>query len=159
MVAVQPTTCQRDPISAMLEVKNTLVAMLVCHDAMYSVAVHRIVLSQLGAKWNATYDPVVLGKGLLRQCKRIWAHMEYSRSHEPMGLPIMPSALILTYDYAGGQAAPESIIDTLNDLDSFRLIKPVYNAERIRRATAFLLGFCTRKFRPSTGLAQHLTSS
>ncbi len=69
-----------------------------------------------------------------------------------MGLPIMPSALILTYDYAGGQAAQESIIDTLNNLDSFRLIKPVYNAERIRRATAFLLGFCTGNFGPVRAL-------
>ncbi len=58
----------------MLEVKNTLVAMLVCHDAMYSVAVHRIVLSQLGSKWNATYDPVVLGKEAFCDSASVFGH-------------------------------------------------------------------------------------
>ncbi|KAI1385700.1 uncharacterized protein F4822DRAFT_351614 [Hypoxylon trugodes] len=138
-IKVKPTTNKLDFVPMMFDVKDRLAAMLVAHYAMYSVIVHRLVLSHLRVL-RRRHDTGLMEQELLRQCRRIWMLTEYSLAYKPMGLPIMSAILLLTYDLAEGPAAQDRIIGIVHELDDFRSMERFIDADKIRRGIAPLIG-------------------
>lgn len=139
-MGIKPTADPCGPVVTSFEVRDNLVARLVCHYAMFSVAVHRIVLSQLQATGGIRHNPEALENELRRQCHRIWMLIDYSVSLQPLGLPIMIPALILTYDLAEDTATRRKITDTMNEVDRLRSGKLFWEAAQIQHAANVLLG-------------------
>ncbi|KAI0830995.1 hypothetical protein F5Y06DRAFT_301744 [Hypoxylon sp. FL0890] len=117
-ISVKPSTSQGGLVPVIFNVKDKLVTLLACHYAMYSIVTHRIVLSQLQATGDKWQDQKVLKAELMRQCRHIWIPLDYSRPLKPLGLPIMPPALMFTLDLAEGPVAQEEVVEAMNELDS-----------------------------------------
>ena len=62
----------------------------------------------------------MLESDIHQQCHRVWMLIEHSKLHKPLGLPAMQAALIFTYEWAHDWVTKQKILETLNDLDSFR---------------------------------------
>lgn len=106
-----------DPLPTMFEVRTTMAAMAMCHLAIFSIVVCRILIS-LRIKMKA--ESLELEALVLKHCHRVWKLIEYSRLHEPLGLPAMQAALIFTFASAHNESTKTYILEALNDLDSFR---------------------------------------
>ncbi|KAI1457956.1 hypothetical protein F4805DRAFT_467031 [Annulohypoxylon moriforme] len=142
LMGIKPSEDTSSLVPAMFEVKDKLAAMLVCHYGMYSIVVHRIVLSQLyrGMGGDGTQTQRHLESEMMRQCKRIWMLIDYSRCHKPFGLPIMTPALMMTYGLAQGPVAQGRIIDIMNELDTFRFRNKYWDVDQISHNINSLLG-------------------
>lgn len=123
-----------------LQVEDPLAAMMLCYFASYSIVANRIALSTM--KKLACNRGVVedFEHRIQHQCRRIWMLLEYSCSNKPLGLPIMPAALLVTYEPAKDPTARRRVLTALNELQCGRFGSTPWTAERIGLATAKLLG-------------------
>ncbi|KAH8691474.1 hypothetical protein BGW36DRAFT_388390 [Talaromyces proteolyticus] len=118
-----PSYRPNDPLPLMFEVKDTMAALAICHYAMFSIIVCRILLS-LQIMSCETGETVQLQAGIVNQCHRIWMLIDHSLCHKPLGLPVMQGALILTFETAVDDDLnmKRYILDALNELDAYRVL-------------------------------------
>jgi hypothetical protein len=107
-----------DPLPTMFEVRETMAAMAVCHHAIFSIIVRRILISLITTTPEET---VQLESDIFRYSHRVWMLIEHSRLHKPLGLPAMQAALIFTFESAQDPKTKERILESLDDLDSLRM--------------------------------------
>ena len=112
-----PSQQVNDALPTMFKVKETMAAMAVCHYAIFRIVVCRILVS---LSTTTPEETLGLESDILQQCHRVWMLIEHSRLHKPLGLPAMQAALIFTYESAHDWNTKQNILETLNDLDSFR---------------------------------------
>jgi hypothetical protein len=106
-----------DPLPTMFEVRTTMAAMAMCHLAIFSIVVCRILIY---LRTKTQEESLELEELVLKHCHRVWKLIEYSRLHKPLGLPAMQAALIFTFASAPDESTKRYILEALNDLDSFR---------------------------------------
>ena len=127
-------------VSMSLKVRDPLAAMLFCHFATYSVIVHRIALSIMKTMTSNGVVEEQFNSMIGSQCRRIWMLLEYAQFAKPLGLPIMPAALLVTFETANNANARAEIISALNELQRGRVGSIPWTAGRAGQATALLLG-------------------
>ncbi|KIM93552.1 hypothetical protein OIDMADRAFT_184715 [Oidiodendron maius Zn] len=113
-----PATCLSDLVSEMFEFKDRMAAVLLCYHAMYSITVYQILVS-LSA--DPFHEPE-LKHEILRLSRRIWMLVEHGLKNKPLGLPMLPAALLTTADSADWEAQ-DQIIEIMNEFDSCQRLK------------------------------------
>ncbi|KAJ5832498.1 hypothetical protein N7474_000809 [Penicillium riverlandense] len=108
-----PSTCLSDLVTEMYEVDDTMVGVVLCYHAMYSIVVLRII-------WSVTdvLHRIVLEFDIFHLCKRVWMLIEHGRQCMPLGLPILQTALMMTMESVDWDAQ-ERIVNITNELDRF----------------------------------------
>ena len=113
-----PATCLSTVVSEMLKFKDQMAAVLLCYHAMYSIIVHHILLSLS----SDPFDKQDLGCNIPRLSRRIWMLVDHGRRNKPLGLPMLPAALLMTVESANWKTQ-EQIIDIMNELDSCQRLR------------------------------------
>lgn len=108
-----PSTDLSDLVTEMYEMDDTMVGVVLCYHAMYSIVVLRIIWSVTDVLYR-----IVLESDILHLCKRVWMLIEHGRQCMPFGLPILQTALMMTMESADW-GAQESIVEITNELDRF----------------------------------------
>ena len=127
-------------VTVMFEVHDTMAAMFVCHQAIFTIVSQRILLS-IGL--CGSIETFQCEAKILHQCQRVWMLIEHSRRHKPLGLPVMQAALIFTFESAPDLKARQSIIAAMNDLDSYRVLgKGAWTGEQLEYIARSLRGEC-----------------
>lgn len=142
LITITQSNGHDDPVSTMFEVKDNLVAMLMCHHAMYSIIILRTILSLLRREIHEQKESSQIEEEILCQCRRAWMLIDYSRSNKPLGLPIMQSTLLFTYDCVTHQATQRRILATMNELDGVRIGNRSWQGERVSYIAKIFLGEC-----------------
>jgi hypothetical protein len=133
-----PSRRLNDPLPSMFDVRETMAAMAVCHYAIFSIVVCRVLVT---LSTTTPTEIQELESHILRQSYRVWMLMEYSRLHKPLGLPAMQAALIFTYESAHDSNTKRNILETLNDLDYFRKQEDyLWEEEQVLHIIRSLLG-------------------
>lgn len=133
-----PSRRLNDPLPSMFDVRETMAAMAVCHYAIFSIVVCRVLVT---LSTTTPTEIQELESHILRQSYRVWMLMEYSRLHKPLGLPAMQAALIFTYESAHDSNTKRNILETLNDLDCFRKQEDyLWEEEQVLHIIRSLLG-------------------
>jgi hypothetical protein len=120
----------------MFQVKDTMAALAICHYAMITIIVCRILLwlqqqtSYIHILTTISYcktggkEATELQTEILSQCRRIWMLIEHSRRNRPLGLPVMPAALMFTFESAVDDPdLKQNILDALVELGSFQMLE------------------------------------
>jgi hypothetical protein len=113
-----PATCLSTVVSEMFKFKDQMAAVLLCYHAMYSIIVHHILLSLS----SDPFDKLDLGCNIPRLSRQIWMLVDHGRRNKPLGLPMLPAALLMTVESANWNAQ-EQIIDIMNELDSCQRLR------------------------------------
>jgi hypothetical protein len=118
LVSIVPSCRPSDPLPLMFEVKDTMAALAICHYAIFSIVVYRILLSLPVCE---TVEALQFEAEILNQCHRVWMLIEHSRRNRPLGLPVMQAALVFTFESANNLETRENILTALNELDGPRI--------------------------------------
>ncbi|KAJ5273736.1 hypothetical protein N7478_008861 [Penicillium angulare] len=111
-----PSSQLNDTLPTMFEVKETMAAMAICHHAILSIIVRRILISVITTTPEEAVQPEC---DIFRYSHRVWMLIEHRRLHKPLGLPAMQAALIFTFESARDQRTKERMLESLDDLDLF----------------------------------------
>ncbi|RFU23899.1 hypothetical protein B7463_g12441, partial [Scytalidium lignicola] len=140
LLRIVPSCNSNGLVTVMFEVYNTMAAMFVCHYAVFSIIAHRILQSLC---LGGPLETLQCEAEILNQCRRVWMLIEHSRRNKPLGLPVMQAALIFTFESATDCKAKESIVATMNDLDSLRVLgNGPWKGEQLTRISQSLRGEC-----------------
>jgi hypothetical protein len=124
----------------MFEVHDTIAAMFVCHEAIFTIVAYRILqyMSLCGPIETLECEAKILHK-----CQRVWMLIEHSQCHKPLGLPVMQAALIFTIESATDPEARQSIVAAMNDLSSFQVLtQGPWKGEQLACISRSLRGEC-----------------
>lgn len=125
-----------DPLPLMFQVKDTMAALAICHYAMITIVVcrilvwvlqeapyiHLLAVSTIPYCKTEEKETAELQTEIISQCHRIWMLIEHSRRQKPLGLPVMQAALIFTFESAVDDPdLKRNILDALNELGAFQV--------------------------------------
>jgi hypothetical protein len=119
LLSIVPSNTPNSLVPVMFEVHDTMAAMFVCHQAIFAIVTQRILQSLLPV---GSVEAFECEERILSECRRVWMLIEYSRCNKPLGMPAMQAALIFTVESAADGKAKKSIVEAMNDLDSFRVL-------------------------------------
>lgn len=136
LITTVPSSRPNDPLPLMFQVKDTMAALAICHYAMITIVVCRILvwvleevpyihlLATSTIPYCETEEKNIaeLQTEITSQCHRIWMLIEHSRRQKPLGLPVMQAALSFTFESAIDEPdLKQNILDAMNELGAFQV--------------------------------------
>lgn len=132
LITTAPSSRPNDPLPLMFQVKDTMAALAICHYAMVTIVVCRILIwllqetqyAFLSTTTTTHHKTAELQTEIITQCHRVWMLIEHGRRHKPLGLPIMPAALAFTLESAVDEPdLKRNVLEALGELGEAHVLQ------------------------------------
>lgn len=149
LIITVPSSRPDDLLPLMFQVHDSMAALAICHCAMITIVVLRIMLWLLQTKsqmlrsiipskttFNRTAE---LKAEIMNQCHRVWMLIEHSRCTKPLGLPVMQAALVFTFEAtAEDTSMRQNVLNALNDMSNGE-----WSEQRVEHVARSMRGECS----------------
>lgn len=138
-----------DDLPLMFQVHDTMAALAICHCAMITIVVLRIMLWLLQTQSQMLQSIIPCKKTFKRtaelqtevmnQCHRVWMLIEHSRCTKPLGLPVMQAALVFTFEAtAEDTSMRQNVLNALNEVSNGE-----WSEQRVEHVARSMRGECS----------------